>query len=121
MLEPATATLYCLQHCSKSPVVMSEAVQRILIVGAGGREHALAWKLSQSPLVERIFIAPGNGGTDLSPRCENVAIASTDFDALREFAIKNEVRTLGKRLLNLGSSHACYRSLSLSLDLSSLW
>ena len=49
----------------------------VLVVGSSGREHALAWKLAQSPLVRQVFVAPGNAGTALE--AENVDIASTDF------------------------------------------
>ena len=62
---------------------------RILLVGSGGREHALAWKLSQSPLVEKIYIAPGNGGT--AEAGENVAIKDGDVAGLIAFAQANEV------------------------------
>ncbi len=58
----------------------------ILIVGNGGREHALAWKVVQSPLAERVFVAPGNGGTAREAGVENVAIAATDIPALLQFA-----------------------------------
>ncbi|RQD77308.1 phosphoribosylamine--glycine ligase N-terminal domain-containing protein, partial [Desulfonatronospira sp. MSAO_Bac3] len=53
---------------------------RVLIVGSGGREHALAWKIRQSPRVERLFIAPGNGGTALEG--ENVAVDVDDIPGL---------------------------------------
>ncbi|WP_243312208.1 phosphoribosylamine--glycine ligase [Fundidesulfovibrio agrisoli] len=59
----------------------------VLLVGSGGREHALAWKLSQSPLVSSLFVAPGNGGTALVAR--NVPIKDTDIDALVAFAKEN--------------------------------
>jgi phosphoribosylamine--glycine ligase len=59
---------------------------KILIVGSGGREHALAWKAQQSPKVEKVFVAPGNAGTALEPSVENVAIAVTDIPALLAFA-----------------------------------
>jgi phosphoribosylamine--glycine ligase len=59
---------------------------KILVVGGGGREHALAWKLSQTPVAESVFVAPGNAGTDAEPGLENVAIAADDIDALVEFA-----------------------------------
>lgn len=59
---------------------------RILLVGNGGREHALAWKLGQSEQVSRIYAAPGNGGTAQSPKCENVALDVNAFDALVDFA-----------------------------------
>ncbi|AFL73145.1 phosphoribosylamine--glycine ligase [Thiocystis violascens] len=58
----------------------------ILIVGNGGREHALAWKVAQSPLTDRVFVAPGNGGTAREPGVENVPIAADDIPALLHFA-----------------------------------
>ncbi|GAB6036750.1 phosphoribosylamine--glycine ligase [Fundidesulfovibrio butyratiphilus] len=61
----------------------------VLLVGSGGREHALAWKLSQSPLVNKIYAAPGNGGT--AGLCENVPISDTDVQALMAFARENAV------------------------------
>ena len=64
----------------------------VLVIGGGGREHALAWKLSQSPLVHKIFVCPGNGGTSLEPKTVNVDISASDFPALVDFAVKNEVR-----------------------------
>ncbi|KAJ7103291.1 aminoimidazole ribonucleotide synthetase [Mycena belliarum] len=64
---------------------------RILLLGSGGREHALAWKLSQSPLVEHIFVCPGNGGTNQLPKTTNVSVSSTDFSAMVEFAVRNEL------------------------------
>ncbi|MBQ0799073.1 MAG: phosphoribosylamine--glycine ligase [Porticoccaceae bacterium] len=63
----------------------------ILVVGSGGREHALAWKAAQSPQVETVFVAPGNGGTALETRIENVAISVADFAALADFAEQNQV------------------------------
>lgn len=62
---------------------------KILLLGSGGREHALAWKIAQSPKVEQLFIAPGNAGT--SSVGENVDIAATDFDALAGFVVKQQV------------------------------
>ena len=61
----------------------------ILLLGSGGREHALAWKIAQSPRVEKLYIAPGNAGT--SQVGENVAISATDFDKIAEFALANNV------------------------------
>ena len=62
---------------------------RLLVIGGGGREHALAWKLAQSPKVQKIFVAPGNGGTALDGRLENVNI--TDIHALRAWALDNKI------------------------------
>ena len=59
---------------------------KVLIVGSGGREHALAWKAAQSPEVETVFVAPGNAGTASEPKVENVAIAAHDISTLVEFA-----------------------------------
>ena len=61
----------------------------ILILGSGGREHALAWKIAQSPKVEKLYIAPGNAGT--SQVGENVAISVCDFDKIAEFVLANNV------------------------------
>ncbi len=62
---------------------------KLLLLGSGGREHALAWKIAQSPKVEKLFIAPGNAGT--SSAGENVDIKATDFDALKAFALKENI------------------------------
>ncbi|MEC9254295.1 MAG: phosphoribosylamine--glycine ligase N-terminal domain-containing protein, partial [Pseudomonadota bacterium] len=64
---------------------------KILVIGAGGREHALAWKALQSPLVEKVFVAPGNAGSAIEENIENIAIDVLDFDALETFAKENEV------------------------------
>ncbi len=63
----------------------------ILIIGGGGREHALAWKVAQSPKVEKVFVAPGNAGTAHEPKCENVAVQAEDVDGLLKFAQQNKV------------------------------
>ncbi len=57
---------------------------KVLVIGGGGREHAMAWKLSQSPKVTKVYVAPGNGGTALNPKLENVAIS--DVRELRTWA-----------------------------------
>ena len=62
---------------------------KLLVVGSGGREHALAWKLAQSPRVQMVYVAPGNGGTALEPNLENLAI--TDIHALADFAAKDHI------------------------------
>jgi phosphoribosylamine--glycine ligase len=59
---------------------------KVLIVGGGGREHALAWKAAQSKQVEKVYVAPGNAGTALEPGIENIAIGAEDIEALLEFA-----------------------------------
>jgi len=59
---------------------------KVLVVGGGGREHALAWKLAQSPRVTQVFVAPGNAGTAAEPRCRNVAIPADDLARLLQFA-----------------------------------
>ena len=59
---------------------------KVLVVGGGGREHALAWKLAQSPRVAEVLVAPGNAGTAREPKCRNVAIATTDIAALVDLA-----------------------------------
>jgi len=63
----------------------------LLLVGSGGREHALAWKLSQSDRVARIFVAPGNGGTATTPKCENIPIGDDDLTGLLAFAQEKSV------------------------------
>jgi phosphoribosylamine--glycine ligase len=63
----------------------------VLIIGGGGREHALAWKAVQSPQVEAVYVAPGNAGTDLEPGIANVAIAADDLDALVAFARDKDI------------------------------
>ncbi|MCW2256560.1 phosphoribosylamine--glycine ligase [Providencia alcalifaciens] len=63
----------------------------ILIIGGGGREHALAWKASQSPLADKVYVAPGNAGTALEPALENVDISVTDIDALLQFAKERQI------------------------------
>ena len=63
----------------------------ILIIGSGGREHALAWKAAQSPDAQNIFVAPGNAGTELESAVSNVAISADDIDALVKFASENAI------------------------------
>ena len=64
-------------------------LHKVLIVGSGGRENALAWKISQSRFCEKLFIAPGNAGTSFLG--ENVEISMTDFPAIRDLILKNEI------------------------------
>jgi phosphoribosylamine---glycine ligase len=64
---------------------------KILIVGGGGREHALAWKCAQSPRVQHVFVAPGNAGTALESKVSNLDIAADDIDALLRFSIEKDI------------------------------
>jgi len=63
----------------------------ILIIGSGGREHALAWKAAQSANVNKVYVAPGNAGTAQEPKLENIPIGAEDIPALIKFAIDNDV------------------------------
>jgi len=63
----------------------------VMVVGGGGREHALCWKIAQSERAGSIYCAPGNGGTAADPRITNISIPVTDFAALCEFALKNKI------------------------------
>ncbi|NRB70490.1 MAG: phosphoribosylamine--glycine ligase [Xanthomonadales bacterium] len=64
---------------------------KALVIGSGGREHALAWKIAQSPRVERVYVAPGNAGTASEPGLENIAIGVNDTDALLAFAQEHAI------------------------------
>jgi len=64
---------------------------KVLVIGGGGREHALAWKAAQSPLVSQVFVAPGNAGTAREANLQNVAIAADDVPALLAFATEQQI------------------------------
>ena len=70
---------------------------KILIIGSGGREHALAWKFAQSQKVSQVFVAPGNGGTNMEPKCKNVPLAAKDpvsaegQEELKQFALREQI------------------------------
>ena len=64
---------------------------KVLIVGGGGREHALAWCIAGSGSVENVFVAPGNAGTALEPKCANISISESDFEGLANFAAERNV------------------------------
>ena len=66
---------------------------KILLLGSGGREHALAWKITQSEKCEKLYIAPGNAGTDgVGGKGENVAIKADDFEAIKQFIVDNGIK-----------------------------
>jgi phosphoribosylamine--glycine ligase len=66
-------------------------IKTVLVVGSGGREHALAWKIAQSPLVEKVYVAPGNAGTSTEHKCQNVAIQADAISELVLFAQQHSV------------------------------
>jgi len=66
---------------------------KLLVIGSGGREHALAWKLAQSPRVSEVLVAPGNAGTASEAKCRNVAVKATDIDGLLDLAKREGVTT----------------------------
>jgi phosphoribosylamine-glycine ligase len=94
----------------------------ILLLGSGGREHALAWRLSQSNLVQHIYVCPGNGGTISQKKCSNLdKISPSDFPSLVQFALNNDVCHKSLLLLVLPSLILAFnRLISLFLVLSSL-
>ena len=69
----------------------NELLANVLVVGSGGREHALCWKLAQSAKIGKIYCAPGNGGTYSESKTQNIDIAVEDFEKLRQFAIDNQI------------------------------
>ena len=71
------------------PDIEMVRTMRVLLLGSGGREHALAWKISQSPKIEKLYIAPGNAGT--SEVGENVALAATDFEGIKAFVLAHDI------------------------------
>ena len=62
---------------------------KALVIGNGGREHAIAWKLLQSPRVKSVVCIPGNGGTATLPNCQNLGLALNDFEGIARFALVN--------------------------------
>ncbi len=64
---------------------------KVLVIGSGGREHALVWKLAQSDLCEKVYVAPGNAGTADEPKTENVELVVEDIDGLLDFAKNNDI------------------------------
>ena len=74
----------------------------VLVIGSGGREHALCWKLKQSPRVEKLFCAPGNAGTE--QLAVKVPIKGDDIDALRKFAVEHSIDLTVVGLDRLGTT-----------------
>jgi len=64
---------------------------KILLIGSGGREHALAWKMAQNSQVDTVFVAPGNAGTELEDKIENISIGAEDINGLLKFALENTI------------------------------
>ena len=64
---------------------------KVLVVGNGGREHALAWKLLKSQQVEQVVCVPGNGGTASLERCQNLPLAVDDFEGMSRYALENGI------------------------------
>jgi phosphoribosylamine--glycine ligase len=64
---------------------------KVLIVGSGGREHALAWKCAQSPEVDEVLVAPGNAGTAIEPGLRNIAVAADDIEGVLDLAESEDV------------------------------
>lgn len=75
----------------ENPETETKSTMQVLIIGSGGREHALAWKAAQSPRVDRVYVAPGNAGTALEPGVRNIPIAADDIGKLLEFARQNAI------------------------------
>ena len=88
---------------------------RILLLGSGGREHALAWKIAQSAKCSKLFIAPGNAGTGAVG--ENVAIGVNDFDKLKDFVVEEKVDmvVVGPEDPLVNGVYDCFRKTSAQL------
>src|SRR4029453_17341158 len=81
---------WCSPECDISGIdAKLQPLMKLLVIGGGGREHALAWKLTQSPRVQKVYVAPGNGGTATENGVENVAIS--EIPALIAFAKKEKI------------------------------
>ena len=89
--NPTDQTTLTLSFSTPHDPTLHDSYMNILLIGSGAREHALAWKLEQSRHVDRIFAAPGNGGTAGIPNCTNISIPVHELQALRLFAIDNQV------------------------------
>src|SRR5690606_38595210 len=78
------------RHRLSGPFPRTHAM-KILVIGSGGREHALAWKLAQSDRVSEVLVAPGNAGTAAEAKCRNVDIAVADIDGLLALAAREDI------------------------------
>ena len=63
----------------------------VLIIGSGGREHALAWKSAQDNSVKHVFVCPGNAGTHLENKISNISVDSKDFEAIENFCVREDI------------------------------
>ena len=79
-----------MQVCNASNLSHKTGNMKILLLGSGGRENALAWKIVQSEKVSKLYVAPGNGGT--AKLAENVALSITDFPQIKKFVLDNAVQ-----------------------------
>ena len=68
---------------------------KVLVIGSGGREHALAWKLAQSPRIGEVLVAPGNAGTAHEGKCRNIDVAASDIDGLLALVEREAVDVTG--------------------------
>jgi phosphoribosylamine--glycine ligase len=87
----STGSRWYLPECAISAINTLYKTMKILIIGGGGREHALAWKCAQSADVSEVIVAPGNAGTELEAKIRNVEIAADDIDALLDLAIAEKI------------------------------
>src|SRR6185295_12715076 len=71
--------------------MLPEHAIKVLVIGGGGREHAICWKLAQSPKLEQLYCAPGNGGTASLAKTQNVNLKVSDFAGIEKFALDNKI------------------------------
>ena len=88
----------------------TNANMKILLLGSGGREHALAWKISQSSQLEKLYVAPGNAGT--AEIAENISLDINDFESIGHFTIQNHIDLLvvGPELPLVNGIHDYFKS-----------
>ncbi len=90
---------------------------KVLVVGGGGREHALAWRLAQSSRVSKVYVAPGNGGTANEDKVENLSIKDNDIETLKEFALKENIKltVVGPEVPLVAGIVDCFQAENLSI------